>query len=512
MDGHGIIFGSPSPVSFEFVVEGSAEVGDYVEVDRDGQPVLAQIQEATYRSNLSPDTALSLEAPDPGPLQATARVIGSPTSGAPRAPFPPGDRVEPARPETIRKGLGLAEEGGFVGHLREKEVPVKLDIDTLVRKQAAVLAKTGAGKSYMVGVLVEELAKARVPVVIIDPHGEHTALRRPNLDAGDHRSMARFDVKPRGYQDRLLEVTPSPDVNPEGRPLRLDGRDLDAEEICELADLSGYAENTVHAVVRELANDLETYTLEDIKARVVSQDNGSWQVVSSLEYLQNLDLFGRDPVTADELVRPGQVTIVNLRGSTPDVQEAVCGRLLGQIFEARKREQIPPAMVVLEEAHAFCPERNLGSALSQGMVRTVASEGRKFGLGMTVVSQRPAKVDKNVLSQANTQIVLRVTNDNDIKAITKSMEGTTPDMEDELQRLPVGSALVASPDLAHPVFVDVRPRESRHGGDGVGVLEAVREAEADGADRGKEAEEEPDPRVPTEPLRARHPRPRRNGG
>lgn len=613
MDAHGVIYGGSSPNRFKFVAEGTVQVGDYVEVDapaaaagddEPARPILAQVDDVTYRSNLPADSALALEAPDPGPLQAEARVLGSPTNrgvGAPRAPFPPGARVRPARPETVRDGLGLGDEGCYVGHLRDTTLPVKLGVDTLVQKQVAILAKTGAGKSYVVGVLVEELAKAGVPVVIVDPHGEHTSLRHPNLEANDHRAMARFGVKPRGYNGRVVEFTPSPDVNPEGRPLKLDGRDLSAEEICSLARLTGYAANLVHAVVQELraeawddddggsgdgdddgpaggdgdddrdddrdgvddpegphgpwdpdgagdprpddealldeplaatvgmggsgngdgngngrghgtaarngtvtaaddgtaAGDGKAraevapdepgmagpgspagYTLRDLRRRVLSKENGSWQVVTALEYLENLGLFadpakGERPVRAEDLVRPGQVTVVNLRGTPPDIQEAVVARLATTLFEARKRREVPPLMLVLEEAHAFCPERNLGSAISQQAVRTVASEGRKFGLGLTVVTQRPAKVDKNVLSQANSQIVLRVTNANDLKAISASMEGSTPKMEDDIQRLPTGTALVAFPGLLQPVFVDVRPRETRHGGAGVSVLETL---------------------------------------
>jgi DNA helicase HerA-like ATPase len=73
-------------------------------------------------------------------------------------------------------------------------------------------------------------------------------------------------------------------------------------------------------------------------------------------------------------------------------------------------DKIPPFMLVVEEAHNFCPERGFEKAISSNIMRTIASEGRKFGLGMMVISQRPARVDKNVISQCNTQIILRVTN------------------------------------------------------------------------------------------------------
>ncbi len=103
-------------------------------------------------------------------------------------------------------------------------------------------------------------------------------------------------------------------------------------------------------------------------------------------------------------------------------------------------------------------------------MRTVASEGRKFGFGLLVVSQRPAKIDKNVLSQCGTQIILKVTNPNDLKAIGNSVEGLTTTSLDEIQRLPIGVALAASPELPIPLFVEVRPRETDDGGKNVRVV------------------------------------------
>jgi hypothetical protein len=91
-------------------------------------------------------------------------------------------------------------------------------------------------------------------------------------------------------------------------------------------------------------------------------------------------------------------------------------------------------------------------------------------MGLCVVSQRPAKIDKNVLSQCNTQIILKVTNPNDLKAIVGSVEGLTSESADEIARLPVGVALVAGGSLGMPVMVEVRTRQSRHGGASVDII------------------------------------------
>ena len=67
-------------------------------------------------------------------------------------------------------------------------------------------------------------------------------------------------------------------------------------------------------------------------------------------------------------------------------------------------------MMIVEEAHNYCPQQ--GQVATSRIMKTIAGEGRKFGLGMGIITQRPAKVDKNVLSQCNTQIILKVTNKN----------------------------------------------------------------------------------------------------
>jgi len=127
-------------------------------------------------------------------------------------------------------------------------------------------------------------------------------------------------------------------------------------------------------------------------------------------------------------------------------------------------------MLVVEEAHNYCPQQ--GVAASSRIFRTIAAEGRKFGLGLTIISQRAAKIDKNVLSQCNAQMILKVTNPNDLKAITASVEGLTAGMADEIQRLPIGVALVVGGSIQMPLFVEVRPRESRHGGESVDIIPA----------------------------------------
>jgi len=90
-------------------------------------------------------------------------------------------------------------------------------------------------------------------------------------------------------------------------------------------------------------------------------------------------------------------------------------------------------------------------------------------MGLCIVSQRPAKVDKNIISQCNTNLILKVTNPNDLKAIIQSVEGLTTQTYREIQRLPIGVALISGADLQMPVMTEIRTRETSHGGKSVDI-------------------------------------------
>jgi hypothetical protein len=254
----------------------------------------------------------------------------------------------------------------------------------------------------------------------------------------------------------------------------------------------------LHAAVKTLKDRQEDYDLVTVLEAVrESASNAKWNLVSSLESLTQLGVFAGKGTSVESLVQPRKVSILNLKGVSPDVQQMIVAITARRLFEARKLGKVPPFMLVTEEAHNFCPEKGMSTTASGAVMRTVASEGRKFGMGLMVVSQRPAKVDKNVLSQCNTQIILKVTNPNDLKALASSVEGLTSDSEDEIQRLPVGVAFVSHPRISIPVLVEVRPRETSHGGESVDVMASIKGArKAEPRDEDDEEEDEDTPAAP----------------
>ncbi len=175
-----------------------------------------------------------------------------------------------------------------------------------------------------------------------------------------------------------------------------------------------------------------------------------------------------------------------MRGVDPELQETTVFKLSKELFEKRKRGELEPFFMVIEEAHNFVPEKGMGKAVCSDILRKIASEGRKFGLGLGVVSQRPANVAKNVLSQCGTQLIMRVTNPNDLKAIARSFEGVNKSVKESITGLPPGTGLVLGKE--YPIMTDIRTRKSLHGGGTKQVSEASEE-NLEEVEEGVEAED-----------------------
>jgi hypothetical protein len=279
-----------------------------------------------------------------------------------------------------------------------------------------------------------------------------------------------FGVIPRGYAEQILEFSPDVKINPDAKPLKFTFSNLDPREILSLTNIKDIRQymSPLKKALEQLRVSKPEFTVRDLINLLDTEESGvGGALVGELAYLEDTDIFVEKGTSMSDLIKEKKTTIINLKGSPPDIQTLIVNRMCTAIFELIKQKKLPPLMIIVEEAHNYCPQ---GVTAASKILRTIASEGRKFGLGLCIVTQRPAKVDKNVLSQCNTQIILKVTSPNDLKAIGASVEGLTPGMENEIQGLPIGTAILASSSLSLPLFVDIRPRETKHGGEAVSVI------------------------------------------
>jgi hypothetical protein len=165
------------------------------------------------------------------------------------------------------------------------------------------------------------------------------------------------------------------------------------------------------------------------------------------------------------------ITILDVSGLPPEVLTTVVGTLLRVVYDALfwamelavgGREQ--PLLVVIDEAHRFLPKG--GETPANRTIGRIAKEGRKYGVGLMVVSQRPSDIDPGVLSQCGTMIALRVTNDGDASAVRASLPDDLGDLGQLLPSLRTGEALVLGDALQVPSRVRIRLAANKpQGGD-----------------------------------------------
>jgi len=155
------------------------------------------------------------------------------------------------------------------------------------------------------------------------------------------------------------------------------------------------------------------------------------------------------------------------------VVAAMLRRLLYARMQTEKRQvtegdaiYLPyPAFVLIEEAHNFAPAST--DLVSSQILKIILSEGRKFGVAVGLISQRPGKLDADVLSQCMTQFILRIVNPVDQARVAESVESVGRDLLKELPALSKGQAIIAGAAVNTPVLCRVRRRITEHGAEDV---------------------------------------------
>ena len=465
----GRIIGKTAPERFEFEVTDIVKKMDFVAVkDPERHWILGRIEGITQEKEKA---------------MAKVSVVGYTDKRGvvklPKMPFKPGSFVYKADDGLIKRVLDLKNTGLYVGLLDGSEnLKVYLDPKLLITKHLAVLAKSGFGKSYFIGVLLEELIENNIPAVVIDPHGEYMSLRDPNRRQEEIKYMQGFDIKPKGYRKETQIYCLEKNLMVGAKKLKFNGK-LNHQEIFDMLPfrLTSSQMNVIYSAVQDIGKP--EYTLDDLRKQVqISDSRSKWNVLQVIDFLKLTGLFDSSNfIKTTDLVKKDTLSVLNLKGIEPDVQQLVVYKVVRDLFEARKDNKIPFFLLVVEEAQNFCPERGFGGeAICSQILRTVASEGRKFGMGLAVISQRPARIDKNVLSQCTTQLFLRITNPNDLRSIMESVEGITSGLESQIKILPIGTSVMVGL-IDQPLLVDVRIRRSNHMGPPTMTPEKIKERE-----------------------------------
>jgi len=149
------------------------------------------------------------------------------------------------------------------------------------------------------------------------------------------------------------------------------------------------------------------------------------------------------------------ISILDLSAIPSDIMQAISGSILKIIYDALYWGQNTlaggkqqPLLVVLDEAHAYLKAGE--DSISSRTVQAIAKEGRKYGVGMLLVTQRPSELDETVLSQCGSIIALRMTNTRDKGHVSSAMQDELREMTDVLSSLRTGEAIVSGEAVRIP--------------------------------------------------------------
>lgn len=464
------------------------------------------------------DTVLSLSREL---VTAVCRVLGAePLSGG------AGGKLDhlryPPKPATSAYRPSSADiERVVLGELTEKknraldiatlsnrpEVDVKVDGHYVVTRHLAILAMTGAGKSWAARRIIEQLAGKNWPIVIFDPRGDYTGLSDvPALKGKVRRYYAQFPVfdeesdtvaqlvNTLGYQMTDTMQTRFGDVFSAARSFVIADDDEMRQRESWLAqtlskpDIARYrvrrdlwllgnmAEAGEIAVrnqnVTQLANwgwnELNNYTgtdartLEGIKKRTYR----AAKVLQRMERTNQKVAASAIPLPTDrkELVNYGQISVISLAGYTGDFQATIYSIIADDLFDAKVQDDLKlPVLLLLEEAHNFVPAKANTPAEQRAITTTkqIAQEGRKFGVGLILISQRPSRLDETTLSQCNSYVIMRMVNPADQNFVRRVIESLGEDEAKMLPDLDVGEAVLSGQMINFPVLVKIKPPESK---------------------------------------------------
>lgn len=341
-------------------------------------------------------------------------------------------------------------------HVGSGGAPCFADLNELLGKHTAVLGSTGSGKSGAVAAIIHSIleygeaaryASWNPRIVILDPHNEYGAAFPTHSKLSTDDGTLSLPYWLLNFQETVALLIGKTEFVATSQANIIKSALMDARNEGAIALSLAPGSITIDSPV--------PYRLETLKAKIeadkppqASKQDSHNSILQKLDVLQtdarlkflmeSWDGGSSDPfpgVVAQLMGGGTQPRVIDLSGVPNEVagiSSAVIARTLFnlKVWQTTDERAIDPVLLVCEEAHRYVPNRGEAQyEAAQEAIRRVAKEGRKYGVGLLLVSQRPSEVEATVLSQCNSWIVLRVTNDADrehVKAILPdSMAGLT---------------------------------------------------------------------------------------
>jgi DNA helicase HerA-like ATPase len=367
-----------------------------------------------------------------------------------------------------------------IGRLRHNQkVPAFVVTDSLLGKHFAVLGTTGAGKSCAVTVILRSILAEHPKghVVLLDPHNEY---------ASAFADMAEL-LNPSNLQ------LPYWLLNFEEISHILVGAEPGEQRFTQLAILKDAIVQAKRAMYPEdeyLNVDTPMpYRLSDLIAALqegmgkFNKADGAGPYLSLVSRIESLrsdrryafmfeSLTVRDnmrQILAQLLRIPAggkPITIIDISGVPSEVVDVVVSVLFRLVFELAAwsdRGAAPPVLLVCEEAHRYVPQDEVAAfAPTKRVISRIAKEGRKYGVTLCLVSQRPSELAVGSLAQCNTVFALRLTNEHDQAFVARALPENARWLVDSLPSLNTQEAVVVGDGVTVPVHIRFNDLDPDH--------------------------------------------------
>ncbi|HHO0940374.1 TPA: ATP-binding protein [Aeromonas hydrophila] len=360
-------------------------------------------------------------------------------------------------------------------HVGSGGAPCYAELNELLGKHTAILGSTGAGKSGTVAAVIHSILERgqianhehwHPQIIILDPHNEYGAAfpahQRLSTDEGSlklpywlldlEESLSLFIGKTEfaaTSQSNIVKNALIAVREQTAEQLGLDRHQLTVDspipyKLGDPTDMDNfgkkqgvlYEEGLIGEINKQRPNNTNQSQHEDYN-KVIRKISTLLNDGRLRFMMESWDGAG-DPLPSiinQFLTQQTTVQIVDLSGvpnEVAGVASAAIARIVFQlkVWQTETERQDSPVLLVCEEAHRYVPNRGEAQyEAAQSAIRRIAKEGRKYGVGLLLVSQRPSEVEATVLSQCNSWIVLRITNDADREHVRSvlpdSMSGLT---------------------------------------------------------------------------------------
>jgi hypothetical protein len=385
----------------------------------------------------------------------------------------PGGKVFPVSGEDLKQMFAADERAHIeIGTVYPtKDVRGALYIDALLGKHFALLGSTGTGKSTAAALIMHRICDLSPEghIVMIDPHGEYSAAFKNNGELFNVENLAM------PYWLMNFEEHCEVFVTAQGSEGQ---QDVDILAKCLL---QARAKNRASEGLTKLTVDSPIpYALSDLTTAITTEMGMLNKASDTAPYLRlknKIDELKTDPryhfmfsgmLIADSMTQflgkifrlPAKgkpISIVDVSGVPSDITSvvvAVLGRLVFD-YAIWSRNEVPrPVLLVCEEAHRYVPADKTGSGQAvRKILERIAKEGRKYGVSLGLITQRPSDLAEGVLSQCGTIIAMRLNNDRDQLFVKNAMPEGARGFLDVIPALRNRECIVCGEGVSIPIRV-----------------------------------------------------------